>query len=50
MFKIGERVKSIVDVPAVTGTVTRKNGEYIYVEQDITELEFEFYDCELAKI
>lgn len=49
-FKQGDRVKSIVPVPSVVGTVTRRDGDYVYVEQDLTEREFEFYDSELAPV
>ena len=49
-IKPGDRVKSTVQAPAVVGTVTRRDGDYVYVEQDLTEREFEFYDCELVKL
>lgn len=49
-IKEGDRVKSIDPSRPVTGAVSRKYGEYYYVTEDISEREYEFYECELTKI
>lgn len=50
MLKVGDRVKSTDPTRKVTGAVSGRDGEYIYVTEDISEREYEFYDCELIKL